>query len=103
MCGHEVAKLYTLSHGNNSETLPLLPFDIVRHPYALSMGYSLACTGSGSPSEKIYLNQTLIDEWVPLVARGDVLLIDAWYNNSVNVFVKSVYETAAQRDPLPTH
>ena len=36
-----------------------------------------------------------VADWAALVARGDSLLVQPWYNSSQNVFVKAVYEAAA--------
>ena len=40
-------------------------------------------------------NESQVADWAALVARGDSMLIQPWYNSSQNVFVKKVYETAA--------
>ena len=52
--------------------------------------------GGGSPGpEPIFNNHSLLLEFAKIVQRGDVLRYQGWYNDSVNVFVKKVYEMAA--------
>jgi hypothetical protein len=44
----------------------------------------------------IWDNESLVLDYARIVKRGDVLRYQGWYNASVNVFIKKVYEVAAQ-------
>ena len=58
-------------------------------------------TPGGHPGpEPIFNNRSLMLEFAKIVQRGDVLRYQGWYNDSVNVFVKKVYEMAAAMPPL---
>lgn len=45
-------------------------------------------------AEPYYENETLVEAYAALVRRGDSMLIDAWYNNSVNMLVAAAYNLA---------
>jgi hypothetical protein len=51
--------------------------------------------GSPAGQEPIYNNQSLLKAYASIVKRGDILRYQGWYNDTVNVFVKRVYEMAA--------
>ena len=58
--------------------------------------------GGGDPGSEapIWDNETLVEQYAKIVRRGDVLRYQGWYNASVNVFVKKVYEVAAAQPKI---
>jgi len=48
--------------------------------------------GTPAGSQPVFANHSLLEEYSALVRRGDSMLVDPWYNNTVNVFVKRAYE-----------
>lgn len=93
--------------GNALGTSPVVDFTYGRDAFSFElMQLTPGGSTSNNPSKKkIYDNRTLIENWIPLVQRGDILRVDAWYNSTTNVFVKQVYENAAAAaavdHPLP--